>query len=46
MGITIEGPYFEKAEVCIPILRSLSDWFGIEAAIIHYADEINHLPTF
>jgi GNAT superfamily N-acetyltransferase len=46
MNANIEGPYFEKAAVCVPILRSLPDWFGIEAAIIHYSTEIDFLPTF
>jgi GNAT superfamily N-acetyltransferase len=41
----IEGPYFEMANLCVPILRSLPDWFGIEAAILHYATEIDNLPT-
>jgi ribosomal protein S18 acetylase RimI-like enzyme len=43
---TIEGPHLEQANVCVPILRSLPDWFGIEEAILHYATEIDQLPTF
>jgi GNAT superfamily N-acetyltransferase len=46
MDINIEGPHFEKAALCIPIVRSLPDWFGIEASILHYATEIDTLPTF
>jgi len=45
MSVNIEGPYFEKASVCTPILRSLPVWFGIEEAIIRYTTEIDHLPT-
>jgi ribosomal protein S18 acetylase RimI-like enzyme len=46
MSFTIEGPYFEKAALCEPILRALPDWFGIEEAIIDYLAEIDHLPTW
>lgn len=42
----IEGPYFDKANICVPIVRALPEWFGIEKAILHYASEINILPTF
>ena len=45
MGVIIEGPYFEKAAVCVPVLRSLPAWFGIEEAILRYSTEIDHLPT-
>lgn len=45
MEITIEGPYFEKATICVPILRSLPAWFGIEEAITRYSTDIDHLPT-
>jgi len=46
MNINVTGPHFRKASVCMPILRSLPDWFGIEAALIHYSTEIDHLPTW
>jgi GNAT superfamily N-acetyltransferase len=46
MDTQVDGPYFEKATVCIPILRSLPDWFGIESSIVHYSTEIDILPTF
>jgi ribosomal protein S18 acetylase RimI-like enzyme len=45
MSVSIEGPYFKKAIVCTPILRSLPAWFGIEEAIVHYSTEIDNLPT-
>jgi ribosomal protein S18 acetylase RimI-like enzyme len=45
MGIHIEGPCLKRANVCIPIVRALPDWFGIEAAILHYTTEIDDLPT-
>ena len=43
---TIEGPFLGLSAICTPILRSLPDWFGIEAAIHQYAMEIDQLPTF
>ncbi len=46
MDTKVDGPYFEKATVCEPILRSLPDWFGIESAIVHYSTQIDILPTF
>lgn len=46
MNIQIEGPYFEKSAVCTPIIRSLGEWFGIEEAIVHYSNTIDHLPTW
>ena len=46
MDVKVDGPYFEKATVCIPIVRSLPEWFGIESAIVHYSTEIDTLPTF
>lgn len=36
MSVTIDGPYLGKAAVCMPILRTLPDWFGIEEALTHY----------
>jgi ribosomal protein S18 acetylase RimI-like enzyme len=45
MNAAIEGPYFEKSGICMPILRALPAWFGIEPALIHYSAEIDHLPT-
>ena len=46
MPIAIEGPLLEQSAVCVPILRLLPDWFGIEAAILNYGREIETLPTF
>lgn len=46
MSFDVDGPYFGKATVCEPILRSLPAWFGIEEAIVHYVGEIDRLPTF
>jgi S-adenosylmethionine-dependent methyltransferase len=42
----IEGPFLHRASDCIPILRMLPDWFGIESAILEYEREIEDLPTF
>jgi GNAT superfamily N-acetyltransferase len=46
MDFNTEGPFINQSSVCIPILRALPDWFGIEEAILHYEQEIEHLPTF
>jgi GNAT superfamily N-acetyltransferase len=46
MDYRIEGPLFGQSVVCESILRALPDYFGIEEAIIHYAEDIDILPTF
>ncbi len=46
MNFSIQGPLHNQSSVCVPILRMLPDWFGIEAAILDYEREIEHLPTF
>jgi GNAT superfamily N-acetyltransferase len=46
MPPVIDGPLAGQSSVCIPILRLLPEWFGIEAAILDYEREIDHLPTF
>jgi ribosomal protein S18 acetylase RimI-like enzyme len=46
MDFKIEGPLLNQSTICVPILRKLPDWFGIEAAILEYEHEIEHLPTF
>jgi N-acetylglutamate synthase-like GNAT family acetyltransferase len=46
MDFKIEGPLLNQSSVCVPILRMLPDWFGIEAAILEYEREIERLPTF
>jgi len=46
MNCQIEGPLLNQAPACVPILRMLPDWFGIEKAILNYEREIEHLPTF
>ena len=46
MQFVINGPLWGQSAVCEPILRALPDWFGIEAAIVHYVEEIEQLPTF
>jgi GNAT superfamily N-acetyltransferase len=46
MSSVIEGPLTGQSSICTPILRLLPDWFGLEAAILNYEREIEHLPTF
>ncbi len=35
-----------EAPRCEAILRSLPEWFGIDAAIVGYVDDIRRLPTW
>ena len=44
--VIVEGPLAGQSSVCEPILRALPDWFGMEAGIVQYAKDIDHLPTF
>jgi GNAT superfamily N-acetyltransferase len=44
-NFVIEDPTLGNSEVCVPIIRSLPDWFGIEEAIQGYAIDIDVLPT-
>jgi ribosomal protein S18 acetylase RimI-like enzyme len=46
MNTTVQGPFLARSAVCEPILRSLPQWFGIEAANIQYLKDIDGLPTF
>jgi ribosomal protein S18 acetylase RimI-like enzyme len=46
MDFKIEGPLINQSSVCVPILRALPDWFGIEQDILDYEREIEQLPTF
>ncbi len=45
-NFTIKGPSLKKADLCEPVLNSLSDWFGIDEANQDYLDAIDKLPTF
>lgn len=40
------GPVQHVREECEKILRGLPQWFGIESALIEYAEATNRLPTF
>ncbi len=46
MDFTLEGPFLGQAAISVPILRALPEWFGLEAAILRYEQEIDTLPTF
>jgi ribosomal protein S18 acetylase RimI-like enzyme len=46
LDFVIEGPLLNQSSGCVPLLRALPDWFGIEAAILEYEREIERLPTF
>lgn len=36
----------EEANVCEGILRSLPDWYGIEASIVQYRRDLDHMESF
>lgn len=42
----VAGPELEIGAQCEAILRSLPEWFGIEEALLDYADATVRLPTF
>lgn len=51
--MNLDKPFFirvattqEDYKACEKILRSLPDWFGIESAIVDYANEIPSLHTY
>jgi ribosomal protein S18 acetylase RimI-like enzyme len=44
-AFTLTTPLLKQSALCVPILRALPDWFGIEAALLNYQREIDHLPT-
>jgi ribosomal protein S18 acetylase RimI-like enzyme len=46
MDLKIEGPRSGQSSLCIPILRLLPGWFGIEEAILDYERKIEQLPTW
>lgn len=42
----IIGPELDDRPRCEAVLRSLPQWFGIEEALVMYADDTVRLPTF
>lgn len=44
--ITIDGPSLNMAVLCVPILRALPQWFGMESALEKYVKDIETMPTF
>ena len=46
MSDPIEGPLLGQSAACVPLIRALPDWFGLEESIKNYAHEIESLPTF
>ncbi len=42
----IEGPELNERAQCEGVLRSLPMWFGIEDALVMYADDSVRLPSF
>ena len=46
MTSTFSGPHFGQAAACEPILRALPQWFGLEASLVQYVQDIDALPTF
>ncbi len=45
MEFEIRPATFADAGACEAILRSLPEWFGIEEAISHIAEDVQRLPT-
>jgi GNAT superfamily N-acetyltransferase len=46
MPVEVEGPLHGQSPRCMPVLRALPHWFGIEEANEAYARDIETLPTF
>ena len=46
MPPVVSGPILGQSSVCLPVLRALPEWFGIEAALLNYEKELDGLPTF
>jgi len=44
--LIIEGPQLNQAPACEQILRSVPEWFGIEASLLMYAQATASMPTF
>lgn len=44
--MNIIGPALDQRAACEQVLRSLPKWFGIEPALVMYADDTLRLPTF
>lgn len=44
--LVIEGPCLGQGAVGEALLRTLPEWFGIEAAVLHYRDAMATLPTW
>ena len=44
--MNIEGPVIGVEKQCERVLRTLPSWFGIEEALLEYAQSTSHLPTF
>jgi len=42
----VVGPLLDQSAVCMPILRLLPGWFGLETALLQYEKDIDGLPTF
>ena len=45
MPIRVDEPALGTEQLCIPILRALPQWFGIEEATLHYIESIHTMPT-
>jgi len=45
-GYRVRGPLRGQGAACAAVLRALPDWFGIEASIVQYVEDVDDLPTF
>jgi GNAT superfamily N-acetyltransferase len=46
MKIIEEFDAGKKSSICNDILRALPDWFGIEASIVDYVEQVKSMPFF
>jgi ribosomal protein S18 acetylase RimI-like enzyme len=46
MNIQVNGPLLGQSSLCEPVLRSVPQWFGLEASNLQYLRDIEVMPTF
>jgi ribosomal protein S18 acetylase RimI-like enzyme len=46
MHFEVRDPELNLGKQCEDVLRSLPEWFGIESALVAYAEKIQELPTY
>lgn len=46
LDLVIVGPHAASSIECEAVLRSLPEWFGIEASLVQYTKDAEAMPTF